>query len=424
MFIDIYEKKSLVLPNKESARSVALTSLNGIKYGVKNNISVQGHAMQAGSPALPETPVGESAEVVKRLSRAGAVCVGSLNMHELALGTTSNNAFFGAVRNPHDLDRVAGGSSGGSSAAVADGSVPFTLGTDTGGSCRIPAAYCGVTGFRPTTGRYPSEGVFVISPTRDTVGVFAQKVSEVALVDSAITGENEQPVIVSSGIRIGLPRQGFFTNSSPEVATVVEFAIERLEEQGVQFFDVELEGSHEIALAGINLVAYEAPREVVKFFGLTPAGGTFSEAELRLLHRFVEDIASPDVKSIFSHFVDSPISEGDYLAALDRRKQLQAAYEKVFDENKLDALIYPTVGIVAPLLGQDTVTVHGEERPLFPYSIGNTDPGSFAGQPSLSIPIPRITGALPVGLGIEGARGHDRALLAISSVFESILTSS
>jgi mandelamide amidase len=421
MFIDIYGKNPLVLPNQKNAHK-ALASLQGMSYGVKNNIAVQGHSMQAGSPALPETPVSDSAEVVKRLSRAGAVCVGSLNMHELALGTTSNNAFFGAVRNPHDEERVAGGSSGGSGASVADGSVPFALGTDTGGSCRIPAAYCGVSGFRPTMGRYPGEGVFVISPTRDTVGIFAHTVSEVALVDAAITGEDEQPVFVSSDIRIGLPRHGFFTDSSPEVATVVEFAIERLEENGVKFVDVELEGSHDIGLAGMHVVAYEAPREVLKFFGFTPGAGTFIEAELRLLHLFVEDIASPDVQSIFGHFVDSPISEKDYLAALQRRKELQAAYEKVFITNNLDALMYPTVGIVAPLVGQEFVSVHGEERPLFPYSICNTDPGSLAGQPSLSIPIPRLAGALPVGLGIEGTRGNDRALLALSIILENILT--
>lgn len=422
MFIDLYATEAVLLPESLGTPATPLISLAGVPYGVKNNIAVQGHPMQAGSPALPDTPVNESAEVVKRLSQVGAECIGSLNMHELALGTTSNNSFFGATRNPRDLERTAGGSSGGSAAAVADGSVPFALGTDTGGSCRIPAAYCGVVGFRPTTGRYPSEGVFMISPTRDTVGVLANSVSDVSLVDTAITGETELLDVAAASIRIGLPRQGFFTQSSPEVATVVEFAIERLEEEGVEFVDVELEGSHDIALAGLQVVAFEAPREVLSFFGFTPTTDAFTNAELRLLHLFVEDIASPDVKSIFSHFVDSPITEETYLAALNRREVLQEAYDAVFAKNSIDVLAYPTVGIIAPRIGEDTVTVHGAESPLFPYSISNTDSGSLAGQPSLSLPIPRLAGALPVGLGVEGMRGDDRRLLAISSVLHKILT--
>ncbi|MDH6536109.1 amidase family protein [Aurantimicrobium minutum] len=422
MFIDLYASDAVLLPEQHERTTSPLSSLNGVRYGVKNNIAVQGHAMQAGSPALPDTPTSTSAEVVQRLTKAGAECMGSLNMHELALGTTSNNAFFGPTPNPRDLTRTAGGSSGGSAAAVADGSVAFALGTDTGGSCRIPAAYCGVTGFRPTTGRYPRTGVFMISPTRDTVGILANFVSDIALVDEAITGDADFPSCETTYIRIGLPRHGFFTESSPEVATVVEFAIERLEEEGIEFVDVELAGSHDIALAGLHVVAFEAPREVLSFFGFTPTTDPFTETELRLLHMFVEDIASPDVKSIFGHFVDSPISEKQYLAALTQREELQESYDKVFAENKIDALVYPTVGIVAPLIGQDTVSVHGVERPLFPYSISNTDSGSLAGQPSLSLPIPRMAGALPVGLGVEGARGDDRRLLALSAVLEEILT--
>jgi mandelamide amidase len=421
MFIDLYESAPVLLPHKQEG-VVAMPSLDGVKFGVKNNIAVRGHSMQAGSPALPHSPAYETAEVVSRLTDAGAFCIGSLNMHELALGTTSANAFWGPVRNPCDPSRMAGGSSGGSAAAVADGSVPFSLGTDTGGSCRIPAAYCGVVGFRPTSGRYPASGVFMMSPTRDTVGIFARTVSDVALVDAAITSETERPRVDAVSLRVGLPRQGFFTEASPEVATVVEYAIERLEVEGVTFLDVEIPGTLDMALAGLEIVAFEAPREVLKLSGFSPTHAPFTKAELRELQQFLKNIASPDVKSIFGHFVTSPVSEQTYLSALSQRDDLHKSYDRVFEEHSLDALIYPTVGIVAPELGSETVVLNGEQRPLFPYSIGNTDPGSFAGQPSLSIPIPRLAGALPVGLGVEGIRGDDRRILAISAVFEEILT--
>ena len=277
---------------------------------------------------------------------------------------------------------------------------------------------------RPSTVRYPSDGVFMISPTRDTVGVFANFVSDIALVDSAITGEDNLELKDPSEIRIGIPRMGFFTDASPEVATVVEFAIERLELAGITFVDVEVPGTHDIALAGLHIVAFEAPREVLRLFGFEPTTYPFTSDELRLLRLFVDDIASQDVKSIFGHFVESPVDEATYLRALDKREKLQSEYDKVFAQENLDALIYPTVGIVAPEVGHDTIVVNGQERPHFPYSISNTDPGSLAGLPSISIPISRLAGALPVGLGVECSRGNDRHLLAVSTVIEEILTSS
>lgn len=422
MFIGQFTNESVVI--SDSSNPVALQSLQGIRFGIKNNIAKSGFSMRAGSPALPDAPAQETAEVVTRLEQAGAQCIGSLNMHELALGTTSANAFYGTVPNPRDPSRSAGGSSGGSAAAVADGSVPFTLGTDTGGSCRIPAAYCGVMGFRPTIGRYPSSGVFMISPTRDTVGVFAHIASDIALVDEAITGESELPEMDITRVKIGLPRQGFFTESSPEVATVVEYAIEKLEQAGIEFVDVDIPGAHDIALAGLHVVAYEAPREVLKLYGFTPQDDLFTADELRLLRMFVEEIASEDVRSIFGHFVESPISVAMYRDAFERREQLQQAYSEVFSEHQLDALIYPTVGIVAPPADVSMVTVNGIERPHFPYSIANTDPGSLAGLPSVSIPIPRLAGALPVGMGVEALAGDDRKLLALSAVIQTVLTSS
>ena len=422
MFIEHFGSAPVVIT--DASHPVALQSLQGVPFGIKNNIAKAGFAMRAGSSALPDTPAQDTADVVSRLQQAGAVCIGSLNMHELALGTTSANAYFGPVVNPRDPSRSAGGSSGGSAAAVADGSVPFALGTDTGGSCRIPAAYCGVMGFRPTIGRYPSSGVFMISPNRDTVGVFANFATEIALVDAAITGEFELPEIDITKVKIGLPRQGFFTESSPEVATVVEYAIEKLEQAGIEFVDVEIPGAQDIALAGLHVVAYEAPREVLTFYGYTPQDDSFSSDDLRLLRMFVEEIASNDVRSIFGHFVESPISVEMYRDALSRREQLQQAYTEVFSEHQLDALIYPTVGIVAPPVDVTTVTVNGIERPHFPYSIANTDPGSLAGLPSLSIPIPRLSGALPVGMGVETLAGLDRELLALSAVIHRVLTSS
>ena len=213
-------------------------------------------------------------------------------------------------------------------------------------------------------------------------------------------------------------------DASPEVATVVEFAIERLELAGITFVDVEVPGTHDIALAGLHIVAFEAPREVLRLFGFEPTTYPFTSDELRLLRLFVDDIASQDVKSIFGHFVESPVDEATYLRALDKREKLQSEYDKVFAQENLDALIYPTVGIVAPEVGHDTIVVNGQERPHFPYSISNTDPGSLAGLPSISIPISRLAGALPVGLGVECSRGNDRHLLAVSTVIEEILTSS
>ena len=393
-----------------------------IPFAAKDNIGVAGLPRQGGSPAVSGAPSTANAEVVTRLLNAGALCVGTLNMHELALGTTSANAHFGFVHNPRDPERTAGGSSGGSAAAVAAGIVPFALGSDTGGSCRIPAAFAGIVGMRPTTGRYPSEGILMISPTRDTAGVLANTVSDVATVDAVITGDGPLVELSPAELRIGLPRSGFYSSLSPEVETVVEFALDKMAEAGVIFVETEVPGSHDIAEAGFFVVGYEAPRQILELLGRDKTVTTLSTDDIAALRNFALKIASPDVAGVVGHMISDPVSHKEYLGALEARAALQDSYEQALKNDDLDALVYPTVGIVAPVLGNPTVTVQGVEYPHFPYSIRNTDPGSLTGQPSLSIPIPRLEGALPVGLGVEGRRGDDRHILAVCVSIENILT--
>src|SRR5918998_314512 len=183
--------------------------LAGVPLAVKDNLDTRDLPTTGGTPALRGSRPGRDHPAVARLRAVGAVVIGKTNLHELALGITSNNAAFGPVRNPHDPSRSAGGSSGGSAVAVATGVVPIALGTDTGGSVRVPAAHCGVVGWRPTVGRWGTGRTVPISHTRDTAGVLATGVADVAVVDELVTGDPvgtppERP------IRLGVPRAGFY----------------------------------------------------------------------------------------------------------------------------------------------------------------------------------------------------------------------
>lgn len=399
----------------------AARALEGVTFAVKNNILASGLAARAASPAIDAPLASRDAEIVRRLKAHGAVCVGTLNMHELALGTTSANAFFGSVTNPRDATRVAGGSSGGSAAAVAGGLVSFSLSTDTGGSSRIPAAYCGVVGLRPSTGRYPLDGLLALSPSRDTAGVMASTVAQVALVDSVITDDFAAVRLAVGELRLGIPRNGFFEALAPEVQATVELALKRLADSGVTLVETEVDGSHNSHRAALAVVAYEAPRAILATRGIASSGGELSMAELADLADFIDEVASPDVRQVLGAFTQNPVSQRDYLQALAQREQLRAAYDRAFATADVHALVYPTVPVTAPRLGEQFVAVDGEQRAHFPTSIRNTDPGSFAGMPAVTVPIPRPAGVLPVGLGIEAPFGQDRHLLAIAAVLERVL---
>lgn len=394
-------------------------ALYGVIIGVKDNIASAGVATSAGTPAMKDWVPENDATVLARLREAGAIVLGKTNLHELAFGITSNNAAFGAVGNPWDPAMFAGGSSGGTAAAIAAGIVPAGLGTDTGGSVRIPAALNGIAGFRPSVGRYPQDGIVPISATRDTAGPMARSVRDLILLDGVITGV---PAAIEaaglSGVRLGLPA-AFVTGLDLETQAVFDAALLKLEAAGATFVEVELEGLMELnGKVGFPLALWEVKRDLSRFLDLNGVGLTIEDV--------AAEIASPDVEFVFDNLVlgDQAVPDAVYEAAMrDFRPQMQTIYAETFLEHDLDALLFPTTKLPArPIDGSDMeVELNGENVPTFNSYIANTDPGSNAGLPGLSLPMGVTEQGLPVGLELDGPMFSDRRLLAIGLAAEAAL---
>src|SRR5262245_2633524 len=247
-FITLDRASALEAARRADAE-VSAGALRGVLHGVplivKDNVHVAGLPNTAGTPALRAFVPRTHAPTVQRLVDAGAVILGKTNMHELAFGISGyNEGFFTAqpmgTRNPYDRTRFAGGSSSGSGAAIGARLAPGGLGSDTGGSVRIPAAATGGAGLRPTVGRYSAEGVTPISHTRDTVGPMAQTVADVALLDAVITGERVPSPASLTGVRLGVYRAYFFANLDADTRAVVDSALDRLTKAGVTLVDVDM----------------------------------------------------------------------------------------------------------------------------------------------------------------------------------------
>jgi mandelamide amidase len=401
----------------ERASGRALGALHGVAFAAKDNIDTVALPTTACTPALLGQHPPRNAPVVQRLLDAGAVLFGKANMHELAFGITNNHGAFGAARNPHDPSLIPGGSSGGVAVVVAAGVVPFALGTDTGGSARIPAALCGIAGFRPTLGRYPQEGVVPISTTRDTVGPFARTVSDLALVDAVITGEPEElPHVELRGLRLGVPREYYYDDLEPAVAASMAQLLERLRSAGVVLVEANIPDLRQLDEAvSFVLVNYEARRSLERYLATSAPNVSFDS--------IVAGIVSPDVKPVYQAISDlNLVPEAVYRETLQvHRPALQRTFAEYFDRHALDALLVPTCSLTARPIGQDeTVELNGRQVPTFFTYVRNTDPSSNAGIPSLSIPITPVGTRLPVGALLEGRAHDDRRLLAIGRAIESL----
>ena len=359
----------------------------------------------------------KDAGAISELLRAGAILGAKANMHELAFGITSNNAVTGPVHNPADLDKIAGGSSGGTAAAVAAGIFPFGLGTDTGGSCRIPAALCGVVGFRPSTGRYSGDGIVPISHTRDTVGPIARSVADVALIDEVLSRDAQETTVRAiSEITLGVPRDFFFDNLDSEVEQAVNAQLRALEMAGAKLVEVSMPDiwGHNEAF-GFPVVLYEVMRELPEYLAIHAPDISFDD--------LIAGIGSPDVAGIIaSQMGDEAMPEAAYRAALDiHRPAMLQIYQSIFDSHNIDAIVFPTTPLPARDIGQDeTVDLNGSQVPTFPTYIRNTDLGSNLGAPGISLPCPGVNG-LPVGIEFDGLPGHDAALLGLAKAVEEAL---
>jgi mandelamide amidase len=356
--------------------------------------------------------------VVKSLFSAGAILLGKTNMHELAYGITSNNAAFGPVRNPYDRSLIPGGSSGGTGAAIAARMCAAGLGTDTGGSVRIPAALCGIVGLRPTVGRYPGRGIVPISHTRDTAGPMARSVEDLVLFDSVITGDfTPVPPASLEGARIGVPRGLFYGNLDAEMAPVIEAALAALRDAGCVLVEADIPDVEKLGVAATAPISfYESLHDLTRYLGESGSSLTVED--------IVEKISSPDVKAIYDTFIVGPKAptREAYLNGLESgRPALQAAYRNYFAAQNVSAIIFPTTPLPARPIGQDAeVELNGKKvSTLFTY-LRNSRPASTAGIPGLSLPVGVTAQGLPVGLEFDAPAGNDRGLLGLCLAAERV----
>lgn len=391
--------------------------LLGVPLALKDNIDAAGLPCGNGTGALHGRLPGRDAALVRRLRAAGALITGKLGLHELALGITSHNAVTGAVRNPWDLRRMPGGSSGGAGAAVAARLVPAAIGTDTGGSVRVPAALCGVAGLRPTVGRVGTEGIAPISATRDTPGPLARSVAELMLLDGVLAGDTAWPAAASlEGLRLGLPHDGFWDDLDAGVRAAADDVLAALRDAGAVCVPVPLPGVVRLAgEAGFAIALYEFVRDMTRYLRESERGISFEQ--------LIDGVRSPDVKAIVGALAgDGAVPEPLYRQALNTRRRLQQSYADAFAGAGVAALVFPTTPRTAALIGEDdTVMLDGRAVTTFSAFIRNTEPGSLAALPGLSLPIGLDSDGLPVGLALDGPTGSDRRLLAVGAAVEAAL---
>lgn len=374
--------------------------LAGIPIAVKDLMQVKGFVQTNGSAGGPTEAAVRDAVAIARMRSAGAIVIGVTNLHEYAYGITSENPHFGAVVNPRAPDRLPGGSSGGSAAAVAAGIVPIAIGTDTAGSIRIPAACCGVVGFKPTFDAIPRDGVQALSASLDHVGPIAASVMDAARAFAVMSGQSmrDAPRGGLAGLRVGVPRRHFFSPLAVEVAKAVEFAIEAMRADGARVIDVDV--------PGIGLAA------AIQFATLC------SEATDALGHRLDHpEHLGPDVRVRIE--IGQCLPAVWYVRAQCARAALAAGFDEAMQE--ADVLVMPTLRTGPPARGLAEVPIGNEIFPLHTALTALTMPFNLCGMPAITLPVQPAGGGIPIGLQIAGRRGDDWRVLGVGARVEELL---
>lgn len=401
------KRAELELSPRKSSRDRGF--LHGIPIVLKDNIYTKDIRTTAGSKILANFVPPHDAAIVSRLKDAGAIILGKTNLHEFAYGVTTNNPHFGPVHNPWDLSRIPGGSSGGSASAVAAGLCFGSIGTDTGGSIRIPASLCGIVGLKPTLGRVSVDGVIPLSPRLDCVGPLARTVDDASLLLEPILqllkgAPSLRGLEKSRGtlrkFTLGVPKEFFFDIVSSDVCTLFEESLRKLKKQGARLKEISLPLLSETEEAG-NHIAWPEVTHYHEQAGWYPSRA----AEY-----------GGDVRSRLE--MGTKIRATTYVSALEVREKFIQEFDRTLEEAKVDALVCLTTPIVAPQIGQEAIRISDTEHATRALLLRANRPANLAGVPAISVPCGFTAEGLPVGLQFIGAAGDEGLLLKIARTFE------
>lgn len=374
--------------------------LHGVPVALKDVIDTAGMRTTRGSRIFADFIPEHDADVVRKLKNAGAIIVGKNNMHELAMGSTTANPYYGACRNPWNLAHVPGGSSGGSGAAVAAGLCFGAVATDTAGSIRSPASQCGVVGLKPTAGLVSTRGVFPVSPTLDHVGPIARTTRDVGVMLTAMAGgalPHAATRVDLTGVTVGVPRWYFFDGVAGEVETTVRKAISALANLGATISEVTWPEARETAEAALLVSAYEAYETHARRLREDEKGYSAELRERLLRGAGIARAAYESARADFRRL----------------RERFAAAMEGI------DVLCAPANPVPAPKHGEHMMAIGSETLPIGSLMPRFGAPANLLGCPALSLPCGFSSAGLPIGLQLIGRSHRDAELLAVAAVYEA-----
>lgn len=411
--------------DEKVAENQDLDVLSGVPCAVKDNILVDGVKCTAGSKILENYVAPYDATVVKKLKEKGAVILGKTNLDEFAMGSSTENSAFFTTKNPNDLDRVPGGSSGGSAAAVAGNMCSFALGSDTGGSIRQPASFCGVVGLKPTYGSVSRYGLMAFASSLDQIGPLTRTVEDCRRVFNAIKGrdkmdstsvgsENGKSDFKIQNLRIGVPKEYFVKGMNPEVERVVREAIKKYEEMGAKIEEISLPHT-EYALACYYIIApSEASANLARYDGIKYGYSDLHGKDLLDVYLQSREVGlGAEVRRrimLGTYTLSSGYYDAYYLRAQKVRTLIKRDFEKAFQ--KVDVIFTPVSPTPAFRIGEkaeDPLTMYLSD--IFTVSV------NLAGLPAVSLPAGKVSN-LPIGLQIIGKAFEEDKILSTGEIFK------